>query len=585
MDYDIVIRNGTVVDGTQFPRFRADVGLKGGVIRKIGRIPSGKATRELDATNCIVAPGFIDLHTHYDAQIFWDPYCTPSGWHGVTTFVIGNCGFGFAPVKPADRDRSLLMMTRTEQIPYESMKVGMPITWETFPEFLEALRRIPKGVNLMTYVPLSPLVIYVMGLEASKTRAATPAEQREMKRLLNQAMDAGACGFSLQRFGPNSPQADYDGTPMPTDVMVDEDILVLADVLRERDEGFIQVTQMPYPSEAVKRKFLETLASRAQRPIFHNSIIAFDDAPAEKAEEELAWVSACNSRGLRIFAQGFTLRSYTYFTLEHWNLYDSSPAWNFAMQGPKEERKKRLADPDVLRRMRQETDDGTLNLFGLGGPVSQLLITNVAGHKDLEKYVGRRVGEVAAQRGQHAIDTIAELSIAGDLDVEFRTGGVNGGTDPNRTTSLVKGTYTLAGVSDGGAHTKFFNGGAFTTDFLSWLVRETGKVTLEFAHYHLSYMPARAAGLTDRGMIREGAAADIIIYELDKLSRDPEWEYVTLRDLPANEWRRVQYSKGYRWTIVNGQVTFDGGKATDARPGKVLSPNTLHVESQRSAVA
>ncbi len=185
MEYDIIVRGGTVVDGTRLPRYRADVGIRGGRVIKLGRIAAtATAERVLDATGCIVAPGFVDLHTHYDAQIHWDPYCTISGWHGVTSVVLGNCGFGFAPVKPADRDRALMMMTRTEQIPYESMKAGMPWKWESLPEWLDNLDALPKGVNVVSYVPVSPLMVYVMGLEAAKSRPATPAERAEMQRLL-----------------------------------------------------------------------------------------------------------------------------------------------------------------------------------------------------------------------------------------------------------------------------------------------------------------------------------------------------------------------------------------------------------------
>src|SRR5215470_15854905 len=173
-DYDIQIKGGTVVDGTRVPRYRADVWVKDGKIAQIGGRAPGFAKKVIDAGGLIVAPGFVDLHTHYDAQIRWDPYCTISGWHGVTSVVLGNCGFGFAPVKPKDRDRALLMMTRTEQIPYESMVAGMPWQWETLPEWLDNLERLPKGVNVVSYVPVSPLMVYVMGLEAAKSRPATP---------------------------------------------------------------------------------------------------------------------------------------------------------------------------------------------------------------------------------------------------------------------------------------------------------------------------------------------------------------------------------------------------------------------------
>src|SRR5262249_2059807 len=184
----------------------------------------------------IVAPGFVDIHTHYDAQIRWDPWCSISGWHGVTAVALGNCGFGFAPCKPEFRERSLLTMTRVEAIPYASMKTGMAWEWETIPEYLDSLDAAPKGVNCLHYMPTAQLRIYVMGIEAGKSRPATDAEKKEMKRLLHEGMDAGLCGFSIQRLGPFSAQADYDGTPMVTDTMADEDILNLCEVLAERDE-------------------------------------------------------------------------------------------------------------------------------------------------------------------------------------------------------------------------------------------------------------------------------------------------------------------------------------------------------------
>ena len=198
-DYDVLIKNGTIVDGTRVPRFKGDLWIKDGRIAQIGGRALGKAAKEIDAEGLIVAPGFVDLHTHYDAQIQWDPYCTISGWHGVTSVVLGNCGFGFAPVMPEGRDRAMLTMSRTEAIPFESMKEGMIWDWVTFPEWLETLARIPKGVNCLTYMPVAPLMTWVMGLEAAKTRPATRQEQAEMKSLLHEAMDAGACGFSVQR--------------------------------------------------------------------------------------------------------------------------------------------------------------------------------------------------------------------------------------------------------------------------------------------------------------------------------------------------------------------------------------------------
>ena len=590
MDYDVIIRNGTVVDGTRLPRYRADVGVRDGRVVKLGRISeNATARRELDAAGCIVAPGFVDLHTHYDAQIHWDPYCTISGWHGVTSVVLGNCGFGFAPVKPADRDRALLMMTRTEQIPYESMKAGMPWTWETLPQWLDALENLPKGVNVVSYVPVSPLLVYVMGLEAAKSRPATPAERTEMKRLLNEAMDAGACGFSLQRLGEHSLQADVDGTPMPTDRMADEDVLALAEVLRDRDEGFVQITQAQggdpmYTEEGEKknrdRAFVERLAAAAQRPVLHNVVAAVDGKPWLHAKS-LEWAHRCNEQGLRIYVQGFNVRAWFNFSMEHWNLYDSSPAWNAATQGTVEEKLVKLADPEVRAQMRRQHR----MLRAIGDTVMPEALTVVSVPDDapeLAKYVGRIVGDIATEEDKHPADAMLDIAVAGNLKVMFRSGLATSG-DAEMVGPLMSDPYVIAGVSDGGAHTKFFAGGSYTTDYLTWLVRDTKKISLEEAHYHLSYLPAQAAGFTDRGFLRVGAPADIVVYDLAELKRTPEWEFEVLHDLPAGEWRVVQRAEGYRWTLVNGEITFEDGRCTGATPGRLLRNRQVGAQSFAAA--
>src|SRR5439155_6365463 len=237
-EFDLVVKNGLVVDGTGAPRFRDDIGIKEGRIAKIGHIPPHEAAKVIDADGLIAAPGFIDLHTHYDAQIFWDPYLTISGWHGVTSVVIGNCGFGFAPVRKQDAERAMLTMVRTEAIPLASMQVALKFGWETYPQFLDTLDRQPKGVNLLPYLPMNPLLGYVMGIEQSKTgRLPTDDEHTAMRRILHEAMDAGACGWSAQRLVPNGPSAvqrDFDGSPMNTDVMHDETCIEMAKVLSER---------------------------------------------------------------------------------------------------------------------------------------------------------------------------------------------------------------------------------------------------------------------------------------------------------------------------------------------------------------
>ena len=326
-DYDIHIKGGTVVDGTRVPRFQGDVWIKDGKIAQIGGRAPGFAKKTIDADGLIVAPGFVDLHTHYDAQIRWDPYCTISGWHGVTSVVLGNCGFGFAPCKPDFRERSMLTMTRTEAIPYESMKAGMNWDWETIPEYLDSLDRTPKGVNCIQYMPTASLMTYVMGLEAAKTRPATDDERAEMAPLARRR--DGRRPLRILRSsasGTIRPRPTSTARPMVTDTMCDEDILNLARVLRDRDEGFIEITQGTDDVRTRPRVRRDVSPPTAQRPILWQAVVPPATIPKSIAAA-CRWIERNRAKGLPIFGQAGTVRSGFAFTLEHWNLYDASPAW------------------------------------------------------------------------------------------------------------------------------------------------------------------------------------------------------------------------------------------------------------------
>ena len=584
--FDTVIKNGTIIDGTGLPRFKGDIAIRGGKIAKIGRVNAADATEVIDADGLIVAPGFVDLHTHYDAQIHWDPYCTISGWHGVTSVAIGNCGFGFAPARKESRERLLQMMTRTEQIPYETMVEGLGLDWdwESLPEWMDHLDRLPKGVNLLSYVPLNPLLVYVLGLEGAKSgRAATPDEQTEMNRLISEAMDAGMMGFSFQRFGKNSVQSDFDGTPMPTDLVPDETLLAFSDLLGQRGDGFIQLVNakggdVVNNTSNADREFVEEIARRTGRPVLFNALIASDEPGHENVHTEtMAWIDSCFERGLRIYGQAVTVRAPFIFSLEDWNLYDSSPAWATATVGTLEERTVKLSDPEIRKAMIAE--EATLATTGVGGPIDGIVIEATPGHPELAKYLGRTLGEIAKSEGKHHIDAMLDIGVAGGLKVLYKTADI-GSTDAKKVGELVRNQHVIPGLSDGGAHTRFFTGGSFTTEILTWLVRETGELTLEQAHFRLSYLPAQAAGFTDRGFLREGAPADILVYDFANLKRVPEMDYEIAHDFPANEWRRVQRAEGYRWIMVNGKVTFRDGVCTGATPGKLLRLNQLNQESE-----
>ena len=322
--FDLVIRGGTIVDGTRIPRYVADLGVKDGRIACIGKIAAHDGKRCLDAGGQIVAPGFIDLHTHYDAQLFWDPYCTLSGWHGVTSAVIGNCGFGFAPFAPEMRDRAMDTMTRLEAIPKVSMEQGMPWDWVTYPEFLDSVERAPKAINVLPYVPVGPLLIWVLGFEDAKAgRKPSDAEHRELCRLLEEAMDAGGCGWSAQRmppWGPASVQRDFDGTPMVTDLMHDDTCFELAHVLSRRNEGFMQMLYVA-GDPSMENKFFEEVSEISRRPILFNVVQAFDSRP-HIHRRQLQWLSDCHQRGLRIYGQGLTTDAGYTFSFDEWNMFD-----------------------------------------------------------------------------------------------------------------------------------------------------------------------------------------------------------------------------------------------------------------------
>jgi N-acyl-D-aspartate/D-glutamate deacylase len=570
-DFDLHIKGGTVVDGTRAPRRSADIWVKDGKIAQIGGKSPGFAKRTVNADGLIVAPGFVDLHTHYDAQIRWDPYCTISGWHGVTSVVLGNCGFGFAPVRPDFRERSMLTMTRTEAIPYDAMKVGMKWDWETIPQYLDSLERSTLGVNCIQYMPTASLMTYVMGLDAAKTRPANEAERKEMQRLLSEGMDAGLCGFSIQRLGENSTQADYDGSPMVTDTMSDADILCLAEVLQARNDGFIQITQA---TGDIKTDliFLEKLAETAQRPILHNAIVPARKDP-KVHRRSLDWLERVRAKGLPIYGQTGTVRTGFAFTLEHWNLYDASPAWRELTTGTKKEKLAKMKNPALREAVKREAEEADRRLqviqAGVGGSIPGLLVQSDGGKPELEKYLGKSLGQIAQEEGKTPIDVMLDLSLASELGVEFL--GPNRGFNAEYMAEMINDSdYTFPGVSDGGAHTKFFTGGAFTTDFLGWLVRDEQKITLEEAHYRLSALPAKAAGFKDRGMLREGWAADIVAYDLNGLGVEPDWIGEVVHDFPGGEWRRIQRAKGYHSIIVNGEITFTDGNCTGATPGKLL---------------
>lgn len=574
-EFDTLIKGGMVVDGTRTPRYRADIAIKDGLIAEIGHIDATRARQVLDARQLIVAPGFVDLHTHYDAQVFWDPYCSISSWHGITTVVIGNCGFGFAPVAPAARERAMLTMTRVEAIPLASMKAGMPWDWETFPEYLDSVERTPKAMNIVPYVPIGPILVTVMGLEDAKSgRMPTAAEHKEMCRILEESLDAGGCGWSAQRMPPSGPagaQLDFDGTAMPTDVMHDETALEFARVLRRRNAGHMQTTMFSGDPKADQAHLAE-LAEVSGRPLVFNVVQAQDNAP-HIHRKVIEWLERCRAQGIRVYGQGLTTDAGYSFTFEDWNLFDECPAWREATVGTREERLAKLADPLRRPALRAKVPGFVLGAF------EAIAVTGPA-TPETRQWLDYTIGHIAEVTGKHPVDAMLDIVVADALETEFFSMPPN--TRLDLLKEIVDNPYILFGVSDGGAHTKFLTAGRYPTETLIKIVREHGMLSLEEAHWRLSALPAQLAGCDDRGTLKVGAPADIVVYDYENLEILPA---EVAHDLPGGEWRRVQRAKGYRYILINGVVTIENDTQTNAYPGQLLRHGVAPRHRRQSAAA
>lgn len=564
--YDTIIKGGTIVDGTRTrERFVGDVAIKDGLIAEIvegGGLDTSLADKVIDANGLNVVPGYVDLHTHYDGQLLWDPYLSCSSWHGVTSMAIGNCGFGFAPTRPDQRERAMLSMERVEAIPLATMKAGMDWDWETFPEWLDSLDRRPKGVNVMSFVPLNPLMVYVMGVEAAKTREPTKAELAEMLSMMEESLDAGGVGYTMQRLGDGftSVQRDYDGTPMPTDTMSDELVLEFAKVLKGRGEGIIQLTQAK-DDVVSDLGFGMTLAETAGCSVLWNAVQVNERHPHQH-RRMLRFVDEARAKGLEVWMQAITTPNDLRFMLDDFNLFDGNGAWRNVTIGDVDTRLEKMKDPELRAAVRDDYDHGSAPF--VTGPVADIVVDSVVNEEN-KIYVGMTIAELGASMGKHPSDAMLDLAISERLKTVFYVVPFN--YDEGLLNEILQNEWTVPGLSDGGAHTKFLNYGRYPTNMIETLVRERGSYTLEEAHYRLAAMPAKAAGFTDRGTLEVGRAADIVIYDYENLKVLPS---EIVHDLPGDEWRYVERAEGYRFTMVNGEVIFIDGECTGATPGKLL---------------
>ena len=553
-EFDVVIRGGTIVDGTGIPRYRGDLAIKDGRVARIsGRIPAGSA-KEIDASGCIVAPGAIDLHTHYDAQLNWDPYATLSGWFGVTSLTIGQCGFGFAPTHPEDRELNMRMMNRIEAIPLESMRLGMRWDWETFPEYLDSLDNQGLGVNVGSVFPFSPLRAYVLGMIPSRERTSvTDTEMNEMKRIFYEAMQAGAFGFSADMNTGDRPE---DGSWLPSHVASNEEYMGLSEVLGEFGVGHIGWTIAqsgglpPEKSPAKQRELLTQMMRTSGRPLH----VLLEQ---ESARDE--WVAQMRAEGLPLFTQELVMEVNAEFQLSEYNLFDSLPGWVNPLVGSIEERTLKLKDPDIRDEMKRDADARQL----LRTDWSRVTVLETM-HERNYKYDGSTIAEIAAAQGKHPVDAFLDLALDEGLETVFAHP-----VDPRPLDENILSPYGHVSVSDGGAHTRYLTTSTWPVEFLTYWIRDRQIMSLEQAHYKMSALPGWFADFKDRGTLRVGDWADVMVYNLDELGFQHD-KMIYAHDFPGGERRIIQKPTGLRYTLVNGAVTFEGNDCTGALPGKLL---------------
>ena len=567
--FDTLISNGFIVDGTGAPGFYGDVGIRDGRIAEVGRLGGCEASRTIDATGKIVAPGHVTQHSHYDAALFWDPYCLDSGANGITTVVNANCGFGFAPVKAQDAERTMLMMSTTEQIPVTHQRAGMPWDWESFPDWMDRLHALPKGVNVSTYLPLNPLLIYVMGVDAAKTRSPDAREMKELHRLINEAMDAGAIGVSMSSMGAEgNTHVDYDGTSMPTDSMDHDAIVEICRAVVERGEGIIQVlSQIAIFGDRSITERLAELARGSGVRVIHNAFLTNDELDF-LVPSDLVWLSEQRGMGRDITAGALLNRGWVEAGVRELDAAGGQfkAVRSIVACADDDEIRALLSDNTFLASWEAELAEVTA-ATGASGLAGQTVI-DVGGNGELESHLGRTLNDIATETGQSVVAVLADLALRTGLALQLKSPPI-GATGPEQAMSYLDHAGVIGGGSDGGAHTKAFGMGHYPTDLLIWLVREQGVRTLEDMHFQLGLKSARSVQIYDRGALLPGFWADVLVYDLNDLYFDMT-RYDIVHDMPNGDWRRKGNAGGYEYILVNGEITHEGGTSNGQTPGQVV---------------
>jgi N-acyl-D-aspartate/D-glutamate deacylase len=574
--HDLVIRGGRVVDGTGAEARTADVAVGDGRITQVGK-DLGQARRTLDADGRLVTPGFVDIHTHYDAQATWDPHLLPSGWHGVTTAVCGNCGVGFAPADPSRHDWLIGLMEGVEDIPGTALSEGIRWDWESFPEYLDALERAPLAVDLGTHVPHGSVRAYVMGERGARNEAASASDIEQMYRIVREGLEAGALGFSTSR---TMGHRAADGEPVPGTFAQEDELFGIGRALADTGCGVFELAGAGAAGDATgdgpdaalqEIDWMHRLSAVIGRPVSF-AMLQFDSRP-DQWRELLDICAKTRASGARVVAQ-FAARPFGILTGHQTeaNPFLNRPAYAEIAELPLAERVKRLRDPAVRERIlgpERMEGEGFGSLLDVPGMTAKIF--PLGDPPDYEPSADKSIAAIAEREGRPADAVLYDFMLRDDgrelLLLPFFNYS-SGSLDPMR--EMMFDENTVVSLGDGGAHCGIICDASLTTFMLTHWVRDRSRgerVPLEFAIQRMTRETAALYGLNDRGVIAPGYKADFNLIDFDELTlRRPEMAF----DLPGGARRLLQRADGYAATVVSGEVVMENGEPTDARPGRLV---------------
>lgn len=561
MTYDLLIKNGTVVDGSGNPGYRADVAVSGGKIAAIGRI-NARAKQTIDAEGHVVSPGFVDGHTHMDAQIFWDPIGSCSSYHGVTSVVMGNCGFTLAPCKQEDADMVFRNLERAEDLSRDAMLEGIDWRWETFPEFLDVIDELPKGINYAGYIGHSALRTYVMG-ERAFSDAAGEDDVRQMQHLVKQAMQAGAIGFSTSR---TFNHLTADDRPVASRIAEWDEVRAIVNAVGETGKGLFEIAgEAPGRDPARIAEYhgrLRDLAVESGVPQTWGmfSVRAAPDLwrPYFDLLDETA------AAGGRMFAQVHSRALSSLLSFESNTPFDTWEYWSDFRQLPLAEQAAKMRNPEIKAKLIEVASRAYTGPRVVGAEARPPEWDYIYPMDDMV-YDKPSMAELARTKGVHPVELMIDMALERDLKMFFRQPIAN--EDQSQVLDMMKHPRSVITFSDSGAHVSQIMDSSLQTHLLSYWVREKQAMTLEEAVKQITYNTATMWGLHDRGLIREGMAADLVVFDADTIgARMPD----VVHDLPAGAKRLKQTADGILNTVVNGEILLTNNEHSGAVPGRLL---------------